>query len=154
MVERPHRSLIASLMARFSDGNWKAQLLLVLLGLRTAPRSSEEPSSAEKVYRETIAVPSEFFPASSNENNQTPERIRSAIRKLILCHQTFNDTTKTFMPQDLRMCFFVFIRDDAHRPPPRRPYKGTYRVIDRNLRKAGKNRPSTKDTSSSKENDA
>ncbi|XP_068208705.1 uncharacterized protein [Palaemon carinicauda] len=126
MVEWGHRSLKASLMARCSNDNWNAQLPLFLLGLWTAPRSNGESSSAEKVYGDTIAVLGEFFPASSNENNQTTER------KFTLCHQTVNDTTKTFMPQDLRTCDFVFIHDDAHRPPLRRPYKGPYQVIVRN----------------------
>ncbi|XP_068228829.1 uncharacterized protein [Palaemon carinicauda] len=69
LVERAHRSLKASLIARCSDDNWKAQLHWVLLGLRTAPRSNGEPSSAGKVYGETIAVPGEFFLGPSNESD-------------------------------------------------------------------------------------
>ncbi|XP_068215846.1 uncharacterized protein [Palaemon carinicauda] len=115
MVERAHRSLKTSLMAHCSDDNWNAQIPLVHLGLRTAPRSNREPSSAEKVFEHTIAVPGDFFPTSSYKNNQIPERIRNAVTKFTLCHQTFNDITKTFMPQDLRKCYFLFIRDDAHR---------------------------------------
>ncbi|XP_068235632.1 uncharacterized protein [Palaemon carinicauda] len=132
MVKGAHWSLKASLMARCSDDNWKAQLPWVLLGLRTAPRSIGEPSLAKNNSGETIAMPGEFFPASSNENNQTPERIRNALSKFTLCHQTFNDTTKTFRHQDLRTCDFVFIYDDAHRPPLRHSFKGPYRVINRN----------------------
>ncbi|XP_068208704.1 uncharacterized protein [Palaemon carinicauda] len=132
MVKWGHRSLKASLMARCSNDNWNAQLPLVLLGQRTASRSNGESSPAKKFYGDSIAVLSEFFPASSNENNQTLERIRNAVSKFTLCHQTVNNTTKTFMPQVLRTCDFVFIHDDAHRPSLRRLYKGPYQVIDRN----------------------
>ncbi|XP_066958072.1 uncharacterized protein [Macrobrachium rosenbergii] len=44
MVERFHCSLKASLTARCSGENWKDQLPWVLLGLRTAPRPTGEPS--------------------------------------------------------------------------------------------------------------
>ncbi|XP_066965454.1 igE-binding protein-like [Macrobrachium rosenbergii] len=39
LVERFHRSLKASLMARCTAEDWKYQLPWVLLGLRTAPRT-------------------------------------------------------------------------------------------------------------------
>ncbi|XP_068229032.1 uncharacterized protein [Palaemon carinicauda] len=110
MVERAHRSLKASLMP---------------IALMTTGRSNGEPSSAEKVYGETIAVPGEFFTAPSNESDQTPERIRNVVSKFTLSHRTFNDTTKTFMLQDLRTYEFVFIRNITHQPPLRHPYTGT-----------------------------
>ncbi|XP_068233434.1 uncharacterized protein [Palaemon carinicauda] len=131
------------------------------------PRSNGEISSAEKIYEETIAVPGEFFPAPSNESDRTPERIRNAVSKFTLGHQTFNDTTKTFMLQDLRMCEFVFIHDVAYQPQLRRPYKGPYRVINRNPKahflhiygredwiSINRLKPLTKDTSSPKESGA
>ncbi|XP_068215856.1 uncharacterized protein [Palaemon carinicauda] len=115
MVKRAHRSLKAPLMAHCSDDIWNAQIPLVPLGLRTAPRSNRKTSSAEKVFGDTIAMPGEFFPKSSYKNNQILERIRNVVTKFTLCHRTFNDTTKTFMPQDLRKCYFLFISEDAHR---------------------------------------
>ncbi|XP_068242315.1 uncharacterized protein [Palaemon carinicauda] len=132
MVEWAHWSLKASLMARCSDDIWKAQLPLVLLALRTVPISSREPISAEKVYGETIAVLGQFYPPSSNESDRSPERIRNVVSKFTLCHRNFNNTTKTFLSQDLWTCDFVFIHDDAHRSPLRRQCKGPYRVINRN----------------------
>ncbi|XP_066943483.1 uncharacterized protein [Macrobrachium rosenbergii] len=57
MVERFHRSLKASLMVHCSSENWKYQLPWVILGLRTSPRANSNPSSAEKVYGETLVVP-------------------------------------------------------------------------------------------------
>lgn len=48
MVERFHRSLKASLMARCSSKDWKYQLPWVLLGLRAAPRPNGDPSSRKK----------------------------------------------------------------------------------------------------------
>ncbi|XP_064121810.1 uncharacterized protein LOC135226299 [Macrobrachium nipponense] len=50
VVERVHRSIKASLTARCHGSDWKAQLPLVLLSLRTAPRANSDPSPAEKVF--------------------------------------------------------------------------------------------------------
>ncbi|XP_066950799.1 uncharacterized protein [Macrobrachium rosenbergii] len=49
LVERLHRSLKASLMARCTAENWKYQLPWVLLGMRTTPRANGDQSAAEKV---------------------------------------------------------------------------------------------------------
>ncbi|XP_066953385.1 uncharacterized protein [Macrobrachium rosenbergii] len=60
-VERFHRSLKSSLMARCTAEDWKHQLLWVLLGLRTAPRADGTPSAAEQTYGEPLVVPGELL---------------------------------------------------------------------------------------------
>ncbi|XP_066956982.1 uncharacterized protein [Macrobrachium rosenbergii] len=113
MVERAHRSLKAVLVARCTDKRWKEQLPWVLLGLCTALKANGNASPAEKVYRETLAVPREFFPQSTNGTD------------------THLPRTTTYSPPTLDSCAYIFIRVDAHRPPLTRPYRGTHRVIRR-----------------------
>ncbi|XP_066960717.1 uncharacterized protein [Macrobrachium rosenbergii] len=73
MVERTHCSLKAALMPCCTDKNWRAQLPWVLLGLRTAPKADGDISPAEKVYRETLAVPGEFSTVSQQHRHPPPE---------------------------------------------------------------------------------
>ena len=132
MVERCHRSLKAALMARCSDENWFHQLPWVLLGLRTAPKANGEASPAEKVYGETLTVPGEFFPTDPAEDDVSIPQLRERAGKFTPCRTTYADRTKHFKPAALDSCKHVFLRQDAHRPPLTRPYKGPYEVLERN----------------------
>ncbi|XP_064111548.1 uncharacterized protein LOC135219046 [Macrobrachium nipponense] len=91
MVERVHRSLKASLMARCTGEDWKSQLPWVLLGLRTAPQANGEASPAEKLYREPLAVPGEFFPTNADETNLSITRLRESTEKFMPCIKTFSE---------------------------------------------------------------
>ena len=130
MVERSHRSLKAALMARCTDENWLQQLPWVLLGLRTAPKSNGEASPAEKVYGETLAVPGEFFPSTADEDVPL-DRLRAAADKFVPYVPTYADKVKRHIPTALSSSAHVFVRNDAHRVPLTRPYRGPYRVIER-----------------------
>ncbi|XP_068210591.1 uncharacterized protein [Palaemon carinicauda] len=129
MVERTHCTLKAALMARCTDEHYKAQLLWVLLGLRTAPRADGEPSPAEKVYGEALTVPGEFFPASTDDTKL--DQLREIAWKFRPCLKTYEDRTRHFMPKNLDNCDYVFIRVDAHHQPLTRSYRGPYKVIRR-----------------------
>ncbi|XP_064116676.1 uncharacterized protein LOC135222521 [Macrobrachium nipponense] len=88
MVERVHRSLKASLMARCTGKDWKSQLPWVLLGLRNAPRANGEASPAEKVYWEPLTVPGEFFPTNTDDADVSITRLRESTRKFTPCFKT------------------------------------------------------------------
>ncbi|XP_066968104.1 uncharacterized protein [Macrobrachium rosenbergii] len=75
MAERFHRSLKASLVARCTSENWKYQLLWVLLGLRITPRANGDPSSAEKVYGETLVVLGELV--AENMDDIATQRLQA-----------------------------------------------------------------------------
>ncbi|XP_068243749.1 uncharacterized protein [Palaemon carinicauda] len=129
MVERVHCSMKASLMARCTDENWKSQLPWLLLGLRTATRAKGEVSPTKKVYGEILAVPGEFFP-TNNSNQDTPiTRLCEVAGKFTPCVRTFTNRTKCFKLKGLDTCSYIFVRNDAHRPPLMRPYRGSYRVM-------------------------
>ncbi|XP_066940985.1 uncharacterized protein [Macrobrachium rosenbergii] len=128
IVERAHRSLKAALMARCTDERWKEQLPWVLLDLRTAPKANGDASPAEKVYRDTLAIPGEFFPLSADGADTPLPWLRELAQKFAPCDKTFTDRTTTYSPPALRSCAYVFVRVDAHRPPLTRPYTGPHRV--------------------------
>ncbi|XP_068200655.1 uncharacterized protein [Palaemon carinicauda] len=129
MVERTHCALKASLMASCTDADWKSRLSWVLLGLRTAPRADGEPSPAEKVYGETLTVPGEFFPTSTDDT--LLDHLRDIARKFRPCLKTYQDRTKHFKLRILDDCGYVFVRVDAHRQPLTRPNHGPFRVISK-----------------------
>ncbi|XP_066947068.1 uncharacterized protein [Macrobrachium rosenbergii] len=110
MVERVHHSLKAALMARCTDDSWKAQLLWVLLGLRTSPKANGNASPAEKVYRETLVVPGEFFPPSADGIDSPLLKLRELTQKFAPCHKTFTDRTTTYSPPTLDSYAYVFVQ--------------------------------------------
>ena len=57
MVERYHRTLKASLMARCANPDWIYHLPWVLLGIRTTPKEGLHVSAAEMVYGQALVVP-------------------------------------------------------------------------------------------------
>ncbi|XP_068203598.1 uncharacterized protein [Palaemon carinicauda] len=90
-------------------------------------RDDGEPSPAERVYGEALAVPGKFFPTSTDDTQL--DHLRDIARKFRTCLNTYRDRTKHFKPRSLDDCGYVFVRVDAYRQPLTRPYRGPYRVI-------------------------
>ncbi|XP_066955711.1 uncharacterized protein [Macrobrachium rosenbergii] len=130
LVERFHRSLKASLMASCTAEDWKYQLPWVLLGLRTAPRDNGNPSAAEKIYGEPLVVPGELV--TEDRHNPSVQRLHDIVGKFAPCKRTYTDRSVAFMPPGLSSTTHVFVRDDAVHPPLTRPYRGPFRVLERN----------------------
>ena len=115
-------------MSRHKSTEWSAQLLWLLLGLRTTPKEIDNISPAERVYGETLHVPAYFFP-----NTTTPdiEATRMAMNHFQPVPQTYKDDRTRFMPPELRDCSHVFLRIDAAKLPVTPPYSGPYLIKDR-----------------------
>ncbi|XP_066971787.1 uncharacterized protein [Macrobrachium rosenbergii] len=116
-------------MARCSAENWKYQLPWVLLRLRTAPRANSNPSTAEKVYEETLVVPGELI--VENRDDIGIQRLRDRVGKFAPCQRTFTERTSPFMPPEMSSSTHIFIRDTAICPPLTRPYRGSFLVLER-----------------------
>ena len=114
-------------MSRCKSTEWSAQLLWLLLGLRTTPKEIDNISPAESVYGETLHVPAYFFP-----NTTTPdiEATRMAMNHFQPVPQNYKDDRTRFMPPDLRHCRHVFLRINATKPPLTPPYSGPYLIKD------------------------
>ncbi|XP_066963176.1 uncharacterized protein [Macrobrachium rosenbergii] len=130
LVERFHRSLKASLMARCTTGDWKYQLLWVLLELRTAPRANGDLSAAEKIYGEPLVVPGELV--TEDRHNPSVQRLSNIVGKFAPCKRTYTGRSVAFTPPGLSSTTHVFVRDDAVRPSLTRPYRGPFLVLERN----------------------
>ena len=81
IVERFHRSLKASIMARMTTETWSDELPWVMLGLRTAPKPDLGVSPAELVYGAPLALPAEFL--SGQPDPDTPAALLHRIRERI-----------------------------------------------------------------------
>ncbi|XP_066950689.1 uncharacterized protein [Macrobrachium rosenbergii] len=117
-------------MARCTAEDWKYQLPWVLLGLRTTPKANGNPSTAEKVYGESLTVPGELI--TGDCHSLTVQRLRDTVGKFAPCQQTYTDRTTPVTPPGLSSITHVFIRNGAVRPPLTRPYRGPFHVLERN----------------------
>ncbi|XP_068228022.1 uncharacterized protein [Palaemon carinicauda] len=129
MVESAHRAVKAALTARYMDEHRKAQLPWVLLGLGTAFSADSEPSPMKKVYAEALTVPSEFFPATTDDTKL--DHLREIAGKLRPCLKTYKNITRHIMPKILDGCDYVFIQVEAHHQPLNRLYRRPYKVVRR-----------------------
>jgi len=134
VVERFHRHLKTSLKARCTDSNWSQHLAIVLLGIRSTPKEDLNCSSAELVYGCPLRLPGEFF-ATPDTGPADPAsflgRLRTSMRTLRAPQTSWHRRTPSSVPQALLTSPFVFVRQDAHRSPLERPYKGPFRVLNR-----------------------
>ncbi|CAI2737819.1 unnamed protein product [Dicrocoelium dendriticum] len=132
MVERFHRQLKASLSAA-NALSWTEALPMILLGIRSALKADLHTSSAELVYGQPLRLPGDFF----SENPRTPRYDANYARQLATSMRHIKATDvreqrrKSFVPQDLLHCAYVFLRVDGLRRPLERPYEGPFKVLKR-----------------------
>ena len=131
LVERLHHHLKSALRTKLHGPNWLDILPWVLLGIRTAPKDDLNTSSAEFVYGFPLTVPGDFVPSSSSI---TPSALtflpilREKVQILAPVPTTQHGSFSFSVPPDLMTSAFVFVHQDAHRTPLRKPYVGPYKV--------------------------
>ena len=133
MIERFHRSLKSSLRARLASSNWVAHLPLVMLGLCSSPKEDSGFSPAEAVYGSNLSLPGEFL-----EHSEIPPE--TFLRKVERAAQGFSGPPRHHMtpqpqpqslPRALMEAEYVFVQDDASKPPLSPFYRGPYLVLRR-----------------------
>ena len=134
-VERFHRTLKASLMARLSKSSeWLRELPAVLLGIRTAYREELGSSIAEVVLGQEIAVPGQLLVKDSTSKvNYPPHPFFRKIDELLDARRVVprHGTKASYVNKSLFDVDFVFVRDDTFKKPLTRPYRGPFQVISR-----------------------
>lgn len=130
LIERWHRSLKASLKAKFTN-DWSDELPLILLGLRAAIKEDIGFSPAELVFGKQLLLPGQFF----NEPNKTSmdvefiTKLKQTMNDIRPRQPVYHDKPRFFVHPDLINAKHVFIRTDAHKTPLQAPYKGPFRVL-------------------------
>lgn len=134
MVERFHRQLKASLMARCNTIHWSDELPLVLLGIRVSIKEELKCSPAEMLYGQALKVPGEIIADSQNPQTDTHEyiqKLREHFRNIKPTEPNFKQRENIFVPKSLDTCTHVFIRVDKVKPPLHTPYEGPFSVVRR-----------------------
>lgn len=134
LVERFHRQLKASILARGNSTNWSEELPIVLLGLRSVFKEDLKASAAEMVYGQCLRLPGELVIDTENPFNSSEflEKIRkhfSNFRSKISHHNNLN---KVYIPKHLEQCQQVFVRNDSRKVGLSNPYEGPFEVLNRN----------------------
>ena len=122
-IERMHRTLKAALKAR--GKYWLDQLPIVLFGIRIASDENNN-SPYSLVTGEQPLIP----PICIDDSDQ--KRLSEKLHHIIYPYRPPRQQThKTFMPDALKTCDFVWLRLDRIRSPLEAPYQGPYKVIHR-----------------------
>ena len=116
LVERFHRQLKVSLMARNSSNDWLDHLPLVLLGLRTTIKSDLDACPAELVYGSPLRLLGELLAPSSEPNptdmNNLLQRLRRKMSELQAIPTRPQSSTTSYMDPRIKNCTHVFLRCD------------------------------------------
>ena len=134
LVERFHRHLKGALKARLTNTNWIEELPMVLLGIRSTLKEDLSCTSAEMVYGTTLRLPGDFFSSQTEEDLSTVvSRLRNTMQRQQFLSPRWHGSRVTYIPSDLHTATHVYVRRDAHPPPPTltRPYDGPYKVTRR-----------------------
>ena len=132
MIERFHRSLKCALRARMAGSDCSSHLPLVMRGPQTAPKNNSGFSPAKAVYKTNLSLPCEFI-----EHSELPREVfLRKIERAVSGFSGFSGPPRHHVPpshpQPLpRDLLFVFVREDASKPPLSPLYRGPYKVIDR-----------------------
>jgi hypothetical protein len=135
LIERMHRSLKTSLRAQDQPFHWLYKLPLILLLLRTSIKEDLHCSSSDLLYGCPLNLPSNLIAPATFQPCTDPtsyaEQLRMYMSTLSPAKSRHLTSSNSYVHPDLKTCQFVFIRDDAVRPPLTQPYKGPYKVLDR-----------------------
>ncbi|KAL1446799.1 hypothetical protein WDU94_010884 [Cyamophila willieti] len=135
MIERWHRTLKSALSCH--NSTWPEALPMVLLGLRSTYKADLNTTPAELVYGQQLQLPADIVvkstPISHDHTTTFVSRLRNHMRQIVskpTAHHS-NNQSRSYIPPDLRTCSYVFVRNDAVKPPLQPPYNGPYRVLER-----------------------
>ena len=115
-----------------AGSDWVSYLPLVMIGFQTAPKDGSGFSPAEAVYRTNLSLPGEFI-----EHSEFPPEV--FLRKVEGAISRFSGPPRHHvvlpqpqpLPGELLSAEFVFVRDDASKPPLS-PLNGCpYKVLKR-----------------------
>ena len=135
MIERLHRQLKGSLKCQDTPLSWADNLPMVMLGIRSALKEDLGCCAAEMVFGMPLRVPGQFFdipPVQIPDPTSFADALRITMEKLKPVQPRHPTNNRNFVHKDLKNCTHVFIRTDSVKKPLESPYKGPYKVLNRN----------------------
>ena len=126
MIACFHCLLQSSLHARLAGSNWVLHLSLVMLGLCSAPKDDSGFSPAEAVYRSPLSLPGEFL----DHPEFPPEVFLLRVNRAVSGFSgpphphVISSPQPQPLPRALMTAEFVFVRDNASKPPLAQLYRG------------------------------
>lgn len=134
IIERFHRQLKASLLARRNSIHWCDELPIILLGIRCSIKEDLKCSPAEMVYGQNLRLPGDVSnPPMKHQYTDSSDylfRLRKQMTELIPTDTRKIIQTNVFVPKQLETCKFVFLK--VNNPPKlANPYEGPFEVIRR-----------------------
>ena len=139
LVERLHRQLKGSIMARDADRTWMDHLPMAMLGIRTAWRTELDCSPAELVYGTSLTVPGLLIGDQVQEDQELPnsefvEDLLNRMKELRPVEMAHHTTPKVQVPSTIAEADYVYVRTDAVRQPLVRPYTGPFKVVGKSAK--------------------
>lgn len=133
MVERFHRQLKAAIMASGKSQRWSELLPIALFGLRSVFKEGLQSTAAEMVHGQSLRLPGEIVTTNASSTQfdyitTLREHFKNVDSELSHHRKLENGV---YIPKDLSSCKYAFIRRREKRPL-QQPYKGPYRVIEKN----------------------
>lgn len=133
MVERFHRTLKTTLLARANAANWYEELPIIMLGLRAMPKTDLQCSSAELVYGQSLRLPGEYF-IRSNFDPQVSNfifKLREYFNNLQFTTTKRQFYQKSFISSGMDNCTYVFLREPRLKPVFSPLFDGPFKVVSR-----------------------
>jgi len=132
LIENFHRTLKASITSCPDSPRWSEYLPFILLILRTAINTDYEISPAETLYGQDLRLPGDIFvPNPPRDSQEIAQRIAHAAS--LVANLKHHDThRRSYIPDALKTCSHVFLRDDRVKPPLTPAYNGPFKVLQRN----------------------
>lgn len=136
LVERFHRSLKASLMAKLEKSHdWYDELPLVLLGLRASYKPDLGYSAAQATFGESLRIPGRFFCTSPDPptGGSFVREVHRKLKEFPFVQPRRHGTRSPYSSSALSTSKFVFVRVDSVSPPLTPPYTGPFQVVERHV---------------------
>ncbi|CAB4046025.1 Transposon Ty3-G Gag-Pol poly [Paramuricea clavata] len=135
-IERFHRTLKSALRSRLEGrSNWEMELPWALLGIRNQPNTDSGFAPSDYVFGSKVRFPGQpSFPISYQAPSTFVERLRNAVTNQVVKKPEWHlaGNLKFDIPNDLKTCKQVLIREERKLASLRQKYSGPFEVISRN----------------------
>lgn len=130
LIERLHRTIKTAIKCHNSK-NWVDLLPTILLAHRSALKEDIGATPAEMIYGSSLRLPGELFENSKFvPQHETIQKLKTIMNNLQPTSTSNHSSRRpVFVQKDLQVCKYVFLRNDAVKPPLTPPYEGPYLIV-------------------------